>query len=212
MLKTLIMMLFISKGVMASDFVVSYIGFYDRLKVLSKGNFSSADIGFYLISQTGEPCDIASGSIDTASQSYPLSYTDKSKLLLPFDKTLDKDKALIVVKPKANQQCELKMQIESNTDYGKAISLTQMANLQSEFSDLIGRLSGFFLRNLLPFMMPEVVGVTLIFEHEVSAPDNTENLISCELNRCSIKQPDANDDVQLLFEQPIVKAIPLIIN
>jgi hypothetical protein len=212
MLKTLIMMLFISKGVMASDFVVSYDGFYDRLKVLSKGNFSSADIGFYLISQTGEPCDIVSGSIVTESQTYPLSYTNNSKLLLPFDKTLDKDKALIVVKPKAHQQCELKMQIESSTDYGKAISLTQMANLQSEFSDLIGRLSGFFLRNLLPFMMPEVVGVTLIFDHEVSAPDNTENLISCELNRCSIKQPDANDDVQLLFEQPIVKAIPLIIN
>jgi hypothetical protein len=210
MLKTLIMMLFISKGVLASDFVVSYDGFYDRLKVLSKGNFSSADIGFYLISQTGEPCDIVSGSIVTESQTYPLSYTNNSKLLLPFDKTLDK--ALIVIKPKAHQQCELKMQIESSTDYGKAISLTQITNLQSEFNDLIGRLSGFFLRNLLPFMMPEVVGVTLIFDHKVSAPDNTENLISCELNRCSIKQPDANDDVQLLFEQPIVKAIPLIIN
>ncbi|WP_157813479.1 DUF2987 domain-containing protein [Pseudoalteromonas spongiae] len=195
----------------ASEFVVSYDGFYDRLKVMSKGNYASADVGFYLINQNANPCTIESGSIITKTNEYPLNYTKTSKLLLPFDETLDKDKALIVVQPKAGEQCQLKLQMESSQDYGDSVSLKQMAKLQTEFDDLIGRLSGFFMRTLFSFMMPEVKGVTLVFDNTVAAPMGAGDEIKCKDNRCTIESLDVEgEDKRLTFSQPIKQVIPYI--
>lgn len=193
----------------ASEFVVSYDGFYDRLKVMSKGNYATADLGFYLVNQKGEPCNIESGSIITKTNEYPLNYTSQSKLLLPFDETLDKDKALIVVHPKGGDQCQLKMQMEANQTYGDSISMKQMADLYSEFDDLIGRLSGFFMRTLFSFMMPEVKGVTLIFDQVVADPIGADESIKCTENRCTIVVPESySQNQRFTFSQPITQVIP----
>lgn len=193
----------------ASEFVVSYDGFYDRLKVMSKGNYATADLGFYLVNQKGEPCNIESGSIITKTNEYPLNYTSQSKLLLPFDETLDKDKALIVVHPKGGDQCQLKMQMESNQTYGDSISMKQMADLYTEFDDLIGRLSGFFMRTLFSFMMPEVKGVTLIFDQVVADPIGADESVKCNENRCTIVVPESySQNQRFTFSQPITQVIP----
>ncbi|AIY66365.1 hypothetical protein OM33_11225 [Pseudoalteromonas piratica] len=193
----------------ASEFVVSYDGFYDRLKVMSKGNYATADLGFYLVNQKGEPCNIESGSIITKTNEYPLNYTSQSKLLLPFDETLDKDKALIVVHPKGGDQCQLKMQMEANQTYGDSISMKQMADLYSEFDDLIGRLSGFFMRTLFSFMMPEVKGVTLIFDQVVADPIGADESVKCTENRCTIVVPESySQNQRFTFSQPITQVIP----
>lgn len=195
----------------ASEFVVSYDGFYDRLKVMSKGDYASADLGFYLVNQKGTPCNIESGSIITKTNEYPLNYTSQSKLLLPFDETLDKDKALIVVHPKGGDQCQLKMQMESNQTYDDSISMKQMADLYTEFDDLIGRLSGFFMRTLFSFMMPEVKGVTLVFEQSVTPPIGADESVKCTENRCTVVVPESfSQDKRLTFSQPIQQIIPYI--
>jgi len=193
----------------ASEFVVSYDGFYDRLKVMSKGNYATADLGFYLVNQKGAPCNIESGSIITKTNEYPLNYTSQSKLLLPFDETLDKDKALIVVHPKGGDQCQLKMQMEANQTYGDSISMKQMADLYTEFDDLIGRLSGFFMRTLFSFMMPEVKGVTLIFDQVVADPIGADESVKCTENRCTIVVPESySQNQRFTFSQPITQVIP----
>ena len=193
----------------ASEFVVSYDGFYDRLKVMSKGNYATADLGFYLVNQKGGACNIESGSIITKTNEYPLNYTSQSKLLLPFDETLDKDKALIVVHPKGGDQCQLKMQMEANQTYGDSISMKQMADLYSEFDDLIGRLSGFFMRTLFSFMMPEVKGVTLIFDQVVADPIGADESVKCTENRCTIVVPESySQNQRFTFSQPITQVIP----
>ena len=200
-----------SLGVNAAEFVVSYDGFYDRLKVMSKGDYASADVGFYLVNQHAKPCAIESGSIITKTNEYPLNYTNNSKLLLPFDETLDKDKALIVVQAKGTDQCQLKMQMESSQEYGDSVSIKQMAVLYDEFDDLMGRLSGFFMRTLFSFMMPEVKGVTLVFDGPVSKPMGADEFISCKENRCTIQTPNTLDEnKRLTFSQPIKQVIPYI--
>ena len=193
-----------------SEFVVSYDGFYDRLKVMSKGDYSSADLGFYLINQNGDACAIERGEIITKTNEYPLNYTADSKLLLPFDETLDKDKALIIVHPKQGEQCQLKMQMESSQEYGDSISYKQMANLQNEFDALMGKLSGFFMRTLFSFMMPDVKGVTLVFDNPVSMPLGANEQVSCEANRCTVITPDNDNKKRLTFSQPISQIIPFI--
>ncbi len=178
---------------------------------MSKGDYASADVGFYLINQHTKPCAIESGSIITKTNEYSLNYTDDSKLLLPFDETLDKDKALIVVQPKGTEQCQLKMQMESSQEYGDSVSIKEMAVLYDEFDDLMGRLSGFFMRTLFSFMMPEVKGVTLVFDGQASKPMGADEFISCKDNRCTIQIPNTLDEnKRLTFSQPIKQVIPYI--
>ena len=88
-------------NVNAREFVMSYDGFYDRLKVVNKGDFQYARVNFYISDiGTNESCAIKSGTILTEKNEYPLNFTDKAQLLLPFDKQLDTDKAVIVVSRK----------------------------------------------------------------------------------------------------------------
>ena len=90
---------FSSFKVAASEFVVAYDGFYDRLKVVNKGEFQYAQVNFYLTDiATNEVCTIKSGK-SLQQQEFDLTYTDQAQLLLPFDKQLDTDKAVIVVQP-----------------------------------------------------------------------------------------------------------------
>ena len=103
-------------NVNAREFVMSYDGFYDRLKVVNKGDFQYARVNFYISDiATNEACAIKSGTILTERNEYPLNFTDKAQLLLPFDKQLDTDKAVIVVQPQnPDHDCQLKLQIEAN--------------------------------------------------------------------------------------------------
>ena len=202
----------VSPTTYSQEFVVSYDGFYDRLKIMAKGEYTYADLGFYLVDQNGDKCPIESGTIITKTNEYPLSYTAKSKLLLPFDETLDKDKALIVVQPKQGAECQLKMQIESSEQYGDSVQIGNMTALTSEFENLMGRLSGFFMRTLFSFMMPEVNGVSLVFNQAVTTPINATEGIVCQGLRCTIENPEKLDQsMRLTFSQPIEKVIPHIV-
>ena len=50
----------------AREFVMSYDGFYDRLKVVNKGDFQYARVNFYISDiATNEACAIKNGTILT---------------------------------------------------------------------------------------------------------------------------------------------------
>lgn len=202
----------LSTSVASKEFVVSYDGFYDRMKTMEKGQYSAAEVGFYLVDLNGKPCPLASGKIITEQREFALSFTPNAKLLLPFDETLDKDKAVIVATPiDPKMTCQLKLQIMSADNYYNSISKHQAFTLYQEFEDLIGGLSGFFMRTLFSFMMPEVEGVTLIF-NDIAHYSGTDERIVCEGKRCVIT-PDENwheNKQSLQFNQEIVQVIPYI--
>ncbi|ASD66720.1 DUF2987 domain-containing protein [Pseudoalteromonas piscicida] len=174
----------------AKTVTFAYDSFYDRLKVVNKGEFEFARVGFYLVDTVSmQACKITTGNIVTEEASFPLSYTDEAQLLLPFDKELDKDKAKVVIETKgANSDCQLKMQIEAELFNTTSLSKSDLYKMQMEFEELLADLSGFFIKNLLSFLLPEQQGVIVTFGRSQNVIDAT---MQCESQVCQITVPKA---------------------
>ena len=200
-----------ASSAVAKEFVMSYDGFYDRLKVVNKGDFQYARVNFYISDiGTNEVCSIKSGTILTEKNEYPLNYTDKAQLLLPFDKQLDTDKAVIVVQPQNPvHDCQLKLQIEANELEGLALSKQSLLVINNELEELLTDLSGFFVSKLMWFLLPEQKGVVVTFKTPKQFDDER---ITCEKSVCYFEVTDSwEDNTTILADiNEVVKVTPWI--
>ena len=200
-----------ASSAVAKEFVMSYDGFYDRLKVVNKGDFQYARVNFYISDiGTNEVCSIKNGTILTEKNEYPLNYTDKAQLLLPFDKQLDTDKAVIVVQPKNPvHDCQLKLQIEAKELDGLALSKQSLLVINNELEELLTDLSGFFVSKLMWFLLPEQKGVVVIFKTPKQFDDER---ITCEKSVCYFEVTDSwEDNTTVLADiNEVVKVTPWI--
>lgn len=181
------LLLALSPFVNAKEFVVSYDGFYDRLKIVDKGQYQFARVNFYLVDiATLKPCEIKTGKLITEKNQLPLSYTDKAQLLLPLDKQLDTDKAVIVVEPlNPAHDCQLKMQIEAPEFKLTDFNGEKLLQLNNEFDDLLTNLSGFFIGRLMAFLLPTQKGIQIEFEQ----PTTLANA-DCDEKVCRLQVDD----------------------
>ncbi len=200
-----------ASSAVAKEFVMSYDGFYDRLKVVNKGDFQYARVNFYISDiGTNEVCSIKSGTILTEKNEYPLNYTDKAQLLLPYDKQLDTDKAVIVVQPQNPvHDCQLKLQIEANELEGLALSKQSLLVINNELEELLTDLSGFFVSKLMWFLLPEQKGVVVTFKTPKQFDDER---ITCEKSVCYFEVTDSwEDNTTVLADiNEVVKVTPWI--
>ncbi len=200
-----------ASSAVAKEFVMSYDGFYDRLKVVNKGDFQYARVNFYISDiGTNEVCSIKNGTILTEKNEYPLNYTDKAQLLLPFDKQLDTDKAVIVVQPKNPvHDCQLKLQIEAKELDGMALSKQSLLVINNELEELLTDLSGFFVSKLMWFLLPEQKGVVVTFKTPKQFDDER---ITCEKSVCYFEVTDSwEDNTTILADiNEVVKVTPWI--
>ncbi|WP_046003783.1 DUF2987 domain-containing protein [Pseudoalteromonas rubra] len=193
------------------EFVVSYDGFYDRLKVVEKGEFEFARVNFYLVDIASlAPCQIQSGKIVTENTEQPLNYTQQAQLLLPFSEKLDKDKAVIVAQPKNPQHdCQIKFQIESAYFTNTHLTKQRLYQLHHEFDELLSDLSGFFVSKLMGFLLPQQKGVKVTFASEpnLSAPG-----VSCDKQVCQFVVTDdwENDTARFNTLSEVVSVTPWI--
>lgn len=201
----------LSHPLYATEFAVSYDGFYDRMKVVNKGDYLVAKVGFYLVDATTptQPCVIDSGKIVTEQYEQPLSFTDKGQLLLPFETQLDKDKAVIVVQHSDAQQCQLQMQIEAVEDYSQTLTKKQLFNTYQELENLMDDLSGFLMSKVFSFLMPKMTGITVEFTDVTEVVNDKANW-QCAKNRC-FTQVDASWETQkevVLFSNAPFRILP----
>ncbi|MEL0632473.1 DUF2987 domain-containing protein [Pseudoalteromonas carrageenovora] len=208
---SLLLLSAVALNVSAKEFVMSYDGFYDRLKVVNKSDFQYARVNFYISDiATNEACAIKSGTILTENNEYPLNFTDKAQLLLPFDKQLDTDKAVIVVEPQnPNHDCQLKLQIEANELEGLTLSKQSLYTINTELDELLTDLSGFFVSKLMWFLLPEQQGVAVTFNAPTQLADKN---IKCEKSVCYFAvEDDWEDDATILGNiNNVVKVTPWI--
>lgn len=195
----------------AKEFVVSYDGFYDRLKVVNKGDFQYAQVNFYVTDiASGEACLIKSGKIITETRELALSYTDQAQLQLPFDKQLDTDKAVIVLTPQNSaHDCQLKLQIEAQEFNPQPLTKAKLFTMHTEFDELLSDLSGFFVSKLMSFLLPEQQGVVLTFAEPVLTNDSA---FTCKGQVCHVNVSDdwQDDTASLNIATPILKVTPWI--
>lgn len=196
----------------AKEFVVSYDGFYDRLKVVNKGDFQFAQVNFYITDiASNDACLIKTGRIITERQEYPLNYTEQAQLLLPYDKQLDTDKAVIVIVPQNdNHDCQLKLQIEAREFTNHDLNKQQLYKLNAEFDELLSDLSGFFISKLMSFLLPEQKGVVLTFAEPISIDDAN---FKCEQTICRVAIDDSwqSDNTPIEVKATLIKVTPWIV-
>ncbi|MCF2857133.1 DUF2987 domain-containing protein [Pseudoalteromonas sp. SMS1] len=205
-----LLLLATSFGGTAEEFVASYEGFYDRLKVVQKGEFEFARVNFYLVEgESKRPCKIESGKIVTEQTTQPLQFTSNAQLMLPVNEKLDKDKAVVVVTPISAKYCEIKIQIESAHFTNAELTKGKIYQLHHEFESLLSDLSGVFVGKLLAFMLPEQKGVTLEFAGDVTL---TDEHVFCEKKRCRFEVPKSweNDNSTFNVLTKLVSAKPWI--
>lgn len=195
----------------AKEFVVSYDGFYDRLKVVNKGDFQFAQVNFYINDiATNEVCTIKSGRIITEREEFPLNYTEQAQLLLPYDKQLDTNKAVVVIEPENdNHDCQLKLQIEAREFTNSNLNKHQLYQLDGEFDELLSDLSGFFVSKLMSFLLPEQKGVVLTFASPVTIADPA---FDCQESVChvTINEQWQDDKTAFAISTPLLKVTPWI--
>ncbi|WP_404339804.1 DUF2987 domain-containing protein [Pseudoalteromonas mariniglutinosa] len=199
--------------VYSKEFVVSYDGFYDRLKVVNKGDFQYAQVNFYVTDiATNDVCKIKTGKIVTEKQTFPLTYTERGQLLLPYDKQLDTDKAVIVIEPhNPVHDCQLKLQIEATQLDDFALSKANLYILNQEFADLLSDLSGFFVGKLMWFLLPNQQGVILHFTDDNRLQQSEH--VQCKLSRCLITVVDdwQHDNTLVTSTTGLIRATPWIV-
>jgi hypothetical protein len=186
-------------------FLLSYEGMYDRLKVLNKGNYQYADIGFYLVTDKGAVCPVTHVELITSSRNQTITVGENARLYLPFDEQMDKDKALVAVSTENNEICHLKLQLEAQINDNFVLTQANAYTIKNEFEELMGGLSGFFVRNLMPFLMPDVTGITVTLSDSMALhlPD-----IKCEASRCVVTpEKEWQDQNMQLLDGVKIKAI-----
>ncbi len=198
----------------AKEFMVAYEGFYDRLKVVNKGNYTFAEIGFYLSEvNSAKPCQLKSGEIVTELQNYPLVFTEFGQILLPFDKELDYNKAVIKAQTHVPEQdCQLSMQIETKVTDSLLLNEATLFEIYTEQKALIGDLSGVMMRTLFQFMMPKVTGISILFSDNVDILSTKSAGISCEQKKCTLlfSENFTDSSETLKFSSQAIKVIPYI--
>ncbi|TMP29114.1 DUF2987 domain-containing protein [Pseudoalteromonas rubra] len=212
MLALLLGMAGVATGAQAQEeFVVSYDGFYDRLKVVEKGEFEFARVNFYLVDIASlAPCQLKAGKIVTETSEQPLNYTQEAQLLLPFSEKLDKDKAVIVAKPlNAQHDCQIKFQIESEYFTTAHLTRQRLYQLHHEFDELLSDLSGFFVSKLMGFLLPQQKGVKVTFASE---PNLSSPGVSCHKQVCYFEVMDdwENDAARFNTLSEVVSVTPWI--
>jgi hypothetical protein len=195
---------------MADNFVVSYDGFHDRLKVIEKGEFEFARVNFYIVDIASlEPCKIAKGKIVTENSETPLTYTDEAQLLLPYDDQLDKDKAVIVIEPQnPRHDCQLKFQIEAEHFGLDNLTKADIYQLHHEFDELLSDLSGFFVSKLMGFLLPSQKGISVKFDSDVNF---NQSGVSCADKVCKFTVEDSWEGDDFKFTSDAMSAKPVLV-
>lgn len=186
--------------VVAKEFVVTYDGFFDRMKTLQKPEYNQIEMAFF-VQDIGskQPCLLKDGQINSETDSQPLLTTELGELLLPYDKALKDAKAVLVAQTvNPDHQCQLQLQMQAKivkkTDY----QVSELRPVQQQFDEALADMSGWLLR----FITPDVSGVTFVFSAPATATVNGQAQ-RCEGNKCMVDLRDIEQGKVLLTAEPL---------
>ncbi|WP_163934950.1 DUF2987 domain-containing protein [Paraferrimonas sp. SM1919] len=173
MLATLLLPLISLTTVNATENTIKlgYEGFYSHLNGFKKGNYKNIDLRFNLAGEKQYQCKIQQGKIVTEKSTYPIVLAKDGAILLPFDKQLKTDRAVVElsVNEGDQQSCHLGVSIEASVrrdnDYGAILS-----ELDRVFSDF----AGFPMK----YFRPKLSGLTLVAQADLKWHASNGEIIS----------------------------------
>lgn len=137
---------------------LGYSGFYKHLDTVADADTEQATLGFYLSRNDGEGlCTINSGVIEMEGQQKGVvEVLPHGEFVLPYDKQLDTDKAIVKLDVTSPVQCDISIQIQSVLPAGTA-DAAQLQHIRNEMETLLEEMAGWPGR----YFVPEIKGIQI---------------------------------------------------
>lgn len=144
--------------VQAAPLELGYSDFYKYMAKVKKAKVEHAELGFYLSRTDGQGlCAIDSGVIrvdDTIRGD--VTVLPHGQFVLPEDKELDLDKAVLTLNMAEDHECDISIQIQSNLAGGE-ISMDELRQVENDMYRLLQKMAGWPGR----YFVPELQGIKL---------------------------------------------------
>ncbi|WP_417614426.1 DUF2987 domain-containing protein [Oceanisphaera sp.] len=142
----------------AAPLELGYSGFYKYMAKVKKSRIEHAELGFYLSRADGQGlCTIESGVIrvdDTIRGE--VTVLPHGQFVLPEDKELDLDKAVLALEMMGSHDCDISVQIQSNLAGGE-VALSELHQVEDDMYRLLQKMAGWPGR----YFVPELKGIKL---------------------------------------------------
>lgn len=155
---SLLALAFTAQPTLAQSLVLDYSGFFKHMKTVDKAKVEQAELGFYLTQADGGGlCTITSGEVrvDGALRG-EVTVLPHGQFLLPYDKQLDLDKAVVALELAEQEQCDISIQIQAQLEGGQ-VALAQLRQIRDEMQTLLAKMAGWPGR----YFVPDIQGVHL---------------------------------------------------
>ncbi|WP_298722646.1 DUF2987 domain-containing protein [uncultured Oceanisphaera sp.] len=164
----------------ATPLSLGYSGFYKYMAKVEKAKVEHAELGFYLSRADGQGlCNIESGMVrvdDTLKSE--VKVLPHGQFVLPYDKQLDLDKALVELEVTDTAQCDISIQIQANLAGGE-VSMAQLRQVEDEMYRLLQKMAGWPGR----YFVPELQGIKL---HTAEPGQRLNGLEQQQLNKAEL--------------------------
>ncbi|MFP2767834.1 DUF2987 domain-containing protein [Oceanisphaera sp. KMM 10153] len=165
----------------ATPLNLGYSGFYKYMSKVAKAKVEHAELGFYLSRTDGQGlCHIKSGIIRVDdSLKGEVRVLPHGQFVLPYDKQLDLDKALVELEVADAGQCDISIQIQAGLAAGD-VSMAQLRQVEGEMYRLLQKMAGWPGR----YLVPELKGIKL---HPAEAGQRLNGVKQLELSAAELK-------------------------
>ncbi|MBO1519449.1 DUF2987 domain-containing protein [Oceanisphaera pacifica] len=147
-----------SSQLQAAPLELGYSGFFKYMAKVKKSKVEHADLGFYLSRTDGQGlCQIESGVVTVDDEIRgEVEVLPHQQFLLPKDKDLDLDKAIVALEMAGTTECDISIQIQSNLEGGD-VTHTDLRAVEQDMYVLLQKMAGWPGK----YFVPELQGITL---------------------------------------------------
>ncbi|WP_116473186.1 DUF2987 domain-containing protein [Zobellella maritima] len=144
--------------VCAQPLELGYSGFFKHMKTVQKAKVQQAELGFYLSQADGGGlCTIISGGVRVDGEPRgEVTLLPHGQFVLPYDKQLDLDKAVVVLELAEREQCDISIKIQAQLEGGRT-ALAQLRQVRDEMQTLLAKMAGWPGR----YFIPDIQGLHL---------------------------------------------------
>lgn len=142
----------------AETIELGYSGFYKYMAKVKKAKVDQAELGFYLSRTDGQGlCGIESGVVRVDDEVRgEVTVLSHGQFLLPEDKELDLDKAIVALEMTDHTQCDISIQIQSNLAAGN-VTHADLREVENDMFLLLQKMAGWPGK----YFVPELQGLKL---------------------------------------------------
>ncbi|GLP96096.1 DUF2987 domain-containing protein [Paraferrimonas sedimenticola] len=146
----------------AGTFSLEYGGFYDRLNGLKKAEVNMVEVAFYVRPRASASCELNQVNLVVKKQDTQrteLMIGPDNALLLPFDRQLKSDRALVELDLDGDESsCALAISVQSKPLINPSVDSVWLEQLYQQLDKVYAQYAGFPMK----YFRPEAKGLTLL--------------------------------------------------